>query len=149
MIAVVACALNPEISNHTVLVLQGKQGLGKSTWFRNLLPEALKSYAYPGELDPSNKDTMVYLSECLIINLDELASLNKGKESALKEVITKSEIKVRKVYRRNPESLIRRASFTGSVNDPQILTDTTGSRRFLIHEVEHIDYTACIDVDKV
>jgi len=92
---------------------------------------------------------MVYLSECLLINLDELASLNRGKESALKEVITKNEIRVRKVYRRNPESLIRRASFTGSVNDSQILTDTTGSRRFLIHEVESINYTTPIDMDKV
>lgn len=92
---------------------------------------------------------MVYLSECLIINLDELASLNKGKESAMKEVITKGAIKVRKAYRRDPESLVRRASFTGSVNDPQILTDTTGSRRFLIHEVERIDYRAKIDMDAV
>jgi hypothetical protein len=92
---------------------------------------------------------MVYLSECLIINLDELASLNKGKESALKEVITKGKIKVRKAYRRDPESLVRRASFTGSVNDPQILTDTTGSRRFLIHEVTHIDYQNEIDMDQV
>ncbi len=92
---------------------------------------------------------MIYLSECLIINLDELASLNKGKESALKEVITKNAIRVRKVYRRNPESLIRRASFTGSVNDPQIISDTTGSRRFLIHELLQIDYQTPIDMDRV
>lgn len=113
------------------------------------MPSKLEDYTYPGELNPSDKDTMVYLSECLIINLDELASLNNGKESALKEVITKGKIKVRKAYRRDPESLIRRASFTGSVNDSQILTDSTGSRRYLIHEVTVIDYKTDIDMDKV
>ncbi|MEO9476229.1 MAG: VapE domain-containing protein [Cyclobacteriaceae bacterium] len=109
----------------------------------------MSEYEYPGELNPSDKDTMVYLSECLMINLDELASLNKNKESALKEVITKGNIKVRKAYRRDPESLVRRASFTGSVNDSQILTDATGSRRYLIHQVTKIDYQTHIDIDKV
>lgn len=149
LIAVIACAIEEKIINHTVMVFEGKQGLGKSTWQRNLLPSSIEDYTYPGELNPSDKDTMVYLSECLIINLDELASLNRGKESALKEVITKGGIKVRKAYRRDPESLIRRASFTGSVNGPQILTDTTGSRRYLIHEVLDIDYDTKIDMDKV
>lgn len=149
LIALIACATNDASINHQVLVFQGKQGAGKSTWLRKLLPPSLEHYTYPGELNPSDKDTMVYLSECLVINLDELASLNRGKESALKEVITKGGIKVRKAYRRNPEDLVRRASFTGSTNSPQILMDTTGSRRYLIHEVTDIDYHTDIDIDKV
>ena len=43
----------------------------------------------------------------------------------------------------------RRASFAGSVNTSQFLNDTTGSRRFLCFEVEHIEYTHNIDINKV
>lgn len=43
----------------------------------------------------------------------------------------------------------RRASFAGSVNTSQFLNDTTGSRRFLCFEVEHIEYTHDIDINKV
>ena len=43
----------------------------------------------------------------------------------------------------------RRASFAGSINTAQFLNDTTGSRRFLCFEVEHIEYTHEIDINKV
>lgn len=147
-VATIACALEDKTANQTVLVLQGSQGIGKTTFLENLLPEPLKDYYYSGEINPSDKDTLINMSECLLINLDELSSLNKNRESALKEIITKTSIRVRRPYGRYSDNLPRRASFFGSVNDNQILSDTTGSRRFLINQVKSIDYQTPIDLDR-
>lgn len=100
-------------------------------------------------LNHSNKDTLIHLAECMLINLDELENLNRSEIGSLKEIITKTHIRMRKAYGHNNENLPRRASFAGSVNTAQFLNDTTGSRRFLCFEVEHIEYTHDIDINKV
>ena len=85
----------------------------------------------------------------MLINLDELENLNRSEIGSLKEIITKTHIRMRKAYGHNNENMPRRASFSGSVNTAQFLNDTTGSRRFLCFEVEHIEYTHKIDINKV
>ena len=134
IVATTACVLEPKTTNHTVIILSGKQGIYKSTWLQNLLPNELRKYMYSGSINPNNKDTLTYLTECMLINLDELESLNRTETGELKELITKGNIRIRKAYGRNNETYPRRASFMGSVNNHQFLTDTTGSRRFLTFE---------------
>ena len=149
MVAAVGCAIDDAVINHTVLILKGKQGVGKSSFLLNLPPKELRGYIYSGVLNPSDKDTMSNLAECFLINLDELETLSKFKEGALKEIITKSSIRIRRPYSRFSENLTRHASFTGSVNHTNILHDSTGSRRFLIHEATSIDYEHDIDINLV
>lgn len=148
MVAAVGCAINDNIENQVVLILKAIQGIGKSTWLLKLLPFQLDDYVYSGILNPTDKDTMSHLAECFLINLDELESLTKYKEAALKEIITKSSIRIRRPYSRFAENMTRHASFTGSVNHTNILHDSTGSRRFLIHEALDIDYQHDVDIDK-
>ncbi len=149
LVATVACAIEPKVTNHTVIVLAGKQGVGKTTWIQNLIPACLKSYYYSGIINPNNKDTLIHMSECLLINLDELECLNKSEIGDLKALITKESIRIRKPYGIDSENYIRRASFAGSVNKGEFLTDTTGNRRFLCFEVENIDHLSKFDMDKV
>lgn len=148
-VAMVACVLDEKQINQTVIVFSGKQGLGKTTWIEKLMPKQLKEYIFSGTINPSNKDTLIHLAECMLINLDELENLNKTEIGSLKEIITKTHIRMRKAYGHNNENMPRRASFAGSVNTAQFLNDTTGSRRFLCFEVENIEYTHNIDVNKV
>ncbi len=148
-VAMVACVLDEKQVNQTVIVFSGKQGLGKTTWIEKLMPKPLKEYIFSGTINPSNKDTLIHLAECMLINLDELENLNKTEIGSLKEIITKTHIRMRKAYGHNNENMPRRASFAGSVNTAQFLNDTTGSRRFLCFEVEHIEYTHEIDINKV
>ena len=114
-----------------------------------LCPFELRPYLFSGTINPNNKDTLVQLSECMLINMDELENMNRTEIGTLKEIITKSAIRIRRYYGHNNESLIRRASFMGSVNTSQFLNDTTGSRRFLCFEVNDIDYKHCIDINNV
>ena len=148
-VAMVACVLDEKQVNQTVIVFSGKQGLGKTTWIEKLMPKPLKEYIFSGTINPSNKDTLIHLAECMLINLDELENLNRTEIGSLKEIITKTHIRMRKAYGHNNENMPRRASFAGSVNTAQFLNDTTGSRRFLCFEVEHIEYTHVIDINKV
>ena len=148
-VAMVACVLDEKQVNQTVIVFSGKQGLGKTTWIEKLMPKQLKEYIFSGTINPSNKDTLIHLAECMLINLDELENLNKTEIGSLKEIITKTHIRMRKAYGHNNENMPRRASFAGSVNTAQFLNDTTGSRRFLCFEVENIEYTHNIDINKV
>ncbi|WP_291069883.1 MULTISPECIES: VapE domain-containing protein [unclassified Empedobacter] len=146
-VAMVACVTNEKVVNQTVIVFSGKQGIGKTTWMEKLVPKPLKDYLFSGTINPNNKDTLIHLAECMLINLDELENLNKTEIGSLKEIITKSHIRMRKAYGHNNETLPRRASFAGSVNTAQFLNDTTGSRRFLCFEVEYIEYHHNVNLD--
>ena len=147
LVAMVGCVLDDKVINHTVIVFSGKQGLGKTTWVEKLVPKQLKEYLFSGTINPNNKDTLVQLAECMLINLDELENLNRSEIGSLKEIITKTQIRMRKAYGHNNETMPRRASFAGSVNTAQFLNDSTGSRRFLCFELEGIKYQHDVDIN--
>lgn len=149
LVAMAGCVLSDKIINHTVIVFSGRQGLGKTTWMEKLVPKQLKEYLFSGTINPNNKDTLVHLAECMLINLDELENLNRSEIGSLKEIITKTQIRIRRAYGHNNETMPRRASFAGSVNTAQFLNDTTGSRRFLCFEVEAIQYQHHTSMEQV
>lgn len=149
LVSTVACAVKPSVVNHGVLVLAGAQNLGKTTWLSKLMPKTLLEYFHTGTIHPNNKDALIFLSECLLINLDELENLNKTELGSLKSLITLANINVRKPYAYNPETFIRRASFMGSVNNHEFLNDTTGNRRYLCFSCTTIDKGHSVDMDDV
>lgn len=148
LVAMVASWCKLETINHTALILSGEQGIGKTTWLRGLIPQELSRYIYSGNLNVRDKDSQLKLSECCIIIMDELENMGRNLE-ALKELITKTDIYVRRAYGYTHEKYVRRASFAGSINNMDFLHDTTGNRRFLCFEAENIDYKHNIDLSKV
>ena len=149
IVAMTASVLEDDIINHTVLILTGAQGLGKTTFFMNLIPLPLRRYIMSGIPSFSDKDSQVQMSECMLMNLDELGVLNTTKLNQLKELVTKKDIRLRKAYNITIENYVRRASFCGSANEKQFLTDTTGNRRFLCFDAKDINYQHNINLDMV
>jgi predicted P-loop ATPase len=149
LVATVACGIDEKVTNQTILILTGKQGIGKTTWLKSLMPEKLKEYFFSGNINPNNKDTTLLMSEKLIVNLDELASLNKKQIESFKEMITKDVITERRAYGHFTENYTRRASFVGSSNHNEILMDVTGNRRFLCFESVEIDFQHNVNIDLV
>lgn len=149
LVAMVGSAIQEDIVNHTVIVFSGEQGIGKTTWILNIIPVPLKQYVFSGTINPSNKDTLVQISECILVNLDELENLSKNEIGVLKELISKAAVRIRRAYGFHVENMPRRASFSGSVNDKEFLNDTTGNRRFLCFEVTNIQYNHGISMDQV
>lgn len=149
LVAAVGCAIDPKVNNQTCLTLVGPQGYYKSTWLNRLLPDRLSGYLHMGTIDPTNKDTMIHLSECFLINLDELETLNKHELGSLKSIMTMNENRIRRPYAHFADQMIRRASFVGSINKNSFLADETGSRRFLVFEIETVNTNHGIDMDRV
>lgn len=149
LVGAVGCAIDSNVANHNCFTLVGPQGYYKTTWLNRLLPPKLSSYLHVGTIDPENKDTFIHLSECFLINLDELETLNKHELGSLKSIMTMKENRIRRPYGHFADQLIRRASFVGSINKDSFLTDETGSRRFLVFEIASIDANHSVDIDKV
>lgn len=149
LVAYVASLLNDETVNHTALILVGEQGVGKSQWIEKLVPKQLIDYKYSGMICPGQKDTEIKLSECILIISDELNGLTRGSLEGIKEMITKTDINIRRPYNQFSERLIRRASFAGSVNRTDFLKDETGNRRFLCFYAEAIDNCKNVSIDDV
>ena len=141
LVAVVANAIDDrECRNHTCLVLTGEQGKFKTTFLDLLCPPALKGYSYTGKIYPQEKDTLTYIGQNLIVNIDDqLKALNKRDENELKNLITCPMVKYRMPYDKYVEEHPHLVSFVASVNGNDFLTDPTGSRRFLPFEVLAID----------
>ena len=141
LVAVVANAMDDrECRNHTCLVLTGEQGKFKTTFLDLLCPPALHGYSYTGKIYPQEKDTLTYIGQNFIVNIDDqLKALNKRDENELKNLITCPMVKYRMPYDKYVEEHPHLASFVASVNGNDFLTDPTGSRRFLPFEVLSID----------
>ena len=141
LVAVVANAIDDrECRNHTCLVLTGEQGKFKRTYLDLLCPPKLHGYSYTGKIYPQEKDTLTYIGQNLIVNIDDqLKALNKRDENELKNLITCPMVKYRMPYDKYVEEYPHLASFVASVNGNDFLTDPTGSRRFLPFEVLSID----------
>lgn len=122
-------------------VLVGPQACGKSTWCRNLLPPELREY-YTDSLDYSQKTRAEQaLNRFALINLDEFDSIPESKQPFLKHLVQKPEVKLRRPHKANYQSLPRHASFIATCNNFDLLTDPTGSRRYLcaaiLGEIDH------------
>ena len=141
LVAVVANAMDDrECRNHTYLVLTGEQGKFKTTFLDLLCPPAMHGYSYTGKIYPQEKDTLTYIGQNLIVNIDDqLKTLNKRDENELKNLITCPMVKYRMPYDKYVEEHPHLASFVASVNGNDFLTAPTGSRRFLPFEVLAID----------
>lgn len=151
LVRCIACALDDTYYNKHALVLVGKtQNTGKSTFIRFLCPPRLKKYISEN-ISFQEKDNLIGLTENFIINIDELAVLNKIEINALKSYFSKEVVKIRHPYDRKPISSPRRASFFGSTNKSEFLSDETGSVRWLCFEIEEIcfDYREEVNIDKV
>lgn len=122
-------------SNSTSPLLVGPQGFRKSTFCRIILPPELR-YAYTDSLDfKSKRDAEMCLSRFLLINLDEFDYISPGQQGFLKHLLQKPAASLRKPYGNSIQEMRRYTSFIGTSNHKDLLTDTSGSRRFICIEV--------------
>ncbi|NDV65730.1 BT4734/BF3469 family protein [Bacteroides sp. 224] len=138
--------LDREHANSTLPLLVGNQGCGKSTFCLNILPPELRDY-YTDSIDFSNRrDVQLALNRFALINMDEFDSIGPSYQGFLKHILQKAIVQTRRPHGSSTEQLRRYATFIATSNNFDLLTDPTGSRRFICIEVEGvIDYTQPID----
>lgn len=137
-------------ANSVLPLLVGEQGCGKSTWCRNLLPPVLREF-YTDSIDFGNRrDAELMLHRFALINIDEFDSIGSSRQSFLKHLLQKPEVNARRAYKASVRALKRYAGFVGTCNNMDLLSDPTGSRRFLCVEIKgEIDRRYLVDHDQL
>lgn len=129
LIGAVARALEPGCKNDNMLVLEGPQGIGKSTAVRYLFGDRFFTDNLP---DFHSKDSFQQLQGAWCIEVAELSALSKAEVKDVKQFLSRLVDKFRAPYERVPLSIPRRTVFVGTVNPEDVgyLRDPTGNRRF-------------------
>ena len=132
--------------NALVPLLIGRQGCGKSSFCRILLPREQREY-YNDRINFKNEhDLNLGLTSFALINLDEFDKITKRQQVVLKYLLTTSDVKYRPPYGTAYSSHRRYASFIGTTNELMPLTDPTGSRRFICVMVDgNVDFETPIE----
>lgn len=151
MLSAIAAAFEPEgVSAHGVLVLQGSQYLGKTKWFKTLVPAHLGVIQDGLMLRPDDRDSVKQCVSNWLVELGEIDStFRKSDIAQLKSFITKKNDVIRRAYARKESNYARRTVFFGSVNPKHYLHDATGNRRFWTIECTHIDHSHSLDMQQV
>jgi predicted P-loop ATPase len=119
-----------------LLIVSPQQGLHKSTCLRELLPRTLRDY-YTDDFSLSTKgNAQRKMVEFALINMDEFDKEPRKKMPELKSLMQTLKPSFIGAYKKNFNRLPRIASFVGTSNCRELLTDPTGSRRFLVVEPE-------------
>ena len=140
LVAMVASWADAKVVNNVMLVLIGEQGSYKTTWLANLLPPQLRDYFYTKTNSGLvSKDDLLTLAEYGLVCWEELDTMVPKELNKLKAAMTMPAINERAAYERYHENRPHLASFCGTGNNLQFLSDTTGTRRWLPFEVESIE----------
>lgn len=136
--------------NALVPLLIGRQGCGKSSFCRILLPRELQDY-YNDRINFKNEnDLNLGLSSFGLINLDEFDRVTQRQQIVLKYLVSTADLKYRPPYGKAYTSNRRYASFIGTTNEQTPLTDPSGSRRFLCVFIDgDIDFETPVQHDQL
>ena len=127
-----------QVSTEGMLILQGKQGLAKTSFFRVISGNPL--WFNEGVcIDVSNKDSLIKAVSAWISELGEIDSTFKKDQSALKAFITSPLDRIRLPYAAAISDMPRATSLCGTVNPDKFLKDDTGNRRYWVIHVDNID----------
>ncbi|ENK2739716.1 hypothetical protein AB3C09_004181 [Klebsiella variicola] len=149
--AVAAAYLEAGFWSKGVLVFQGEQSLGKTAWFKALLPPDNRNLVKVGAtIDPSNKDSVASAISHWLVELGELdATFRKADIAKLKAFISQDRDDLRRPYDRLESKYQRRTVFFASVNPKHFLADDTGNVRWWTIPVTAVNYEHGIDTQQL
>ncbi|MFR3557830.1 MAG: VapE domain-containing protein [Paraclostridium sordellii] len=126
LVAAVSRVFNPGIKFDYMLVLVGRQGIGKS-YIINLLGREW----YSDSLNTVyGKEAYEQLQNAWILEMAELSATKKADAEAIKHFISKTEDSYRQAYGKRVDTFKRQCVFFGTTNENEFLKDRTGNRRY-------------------
>lgn len=132
------------------LVLTGqRQGSGKTSFFRHILPTELRKYFVESKISGDNKDSEYNMATSLLMLDDEFGGKAHKDPKEYKGISDKNIITQRRPYEREARTFKRRTALCGTSNEERVLNDVTGNRRILPLKVDAVDYERTKSLDKV
>lgn len=137
LVAAVARTFHPGIKFDYMLILEGRQGIGKSTAVNILGGEWYADIV----LRTDHKDTVQLINGAWIIEVSEMAGLRKAEIESLKAFLSRPTDSIRPPYGKTPQEYPRRSIFIGTINPPPsgYLRDESGNRRYWPVWVKYVD----------
>lgn len=132
-VAAVARAMTPGCKFDTMTVVNGRQGIGKSTFFAKIGLNWFSNSVITFE----GKEAAELLQGVWIVEVGELEAYSKSDIKAVRQFLSKCDDQYRAAYARKTEKHLRRCVFFGTTNDHDYLKDTKGNRRFWPVDAEH------------
>lgn len=131
------------------LVLTGQQhGIGKTSFFRNILPDELSDYMVEEKINSKDKDSIYRLCKSLIVYDDEFGGDGFKDVKAFKSLSDTNRVNQRRPFAKQDSIFKRRAIICGSTNESDILKDVTGNRRILPINITKLDYDKMLKINK-
>jgi predicted P-loop ATPase/5S rRNA maturation endonuclease (ribonuclease M5) len=142
MISAVARIFKPGCQADHTLILEGKQGVGKSTTPKIL---AGADWCLEGLSDLQKKDAVERLQGKWIIEIAELDAFKGRRATLVKEFLTTNKDTFRKSYGHFSKDWPRQCVFIGTTNEGVYLQDSTGGRRFWPVRITQVQFNALKD----
>ena len=140
LVGMVAGWIDETVVNNVILVLIGPQGSYKTTWFNHVLPPELRPYFYTKtNANRMGRDDLLTLAQYGLVCCEELDTMRPSELNQLKAAVTMPSIDERAAYAHFHEHRKHIASFCGTGNNAQFLSDPTGNRRWLPFEIDSIE----------
>jgi putative DNA primase/helicase len=151
MLGAIDAAFNPHgVSIKGILVFQGAQDVGKTSWLLSLVPDELGVVKEGALLDPKDRDSIKQCTSDWLVELGELdATFRKSDIAQLKAYIPRNTDSIRLPYARKDSEFSRRTVYFGSVNPREFLGDPTGNSRFWTVACVKINYKHKFDMQQV
>lgn len=139
-VGLAARIVRPGVKMDNMIVLEGKQGLGKSRAIQAIGGEWYASV----HVDVQSKDFIMAMCGKLVIEISELQSFQRADFTAIKKILSDTEDRIRPPFERVAQDFKRQCVFIGSTNEDAYLHDPTGARRFW-----PVDCGATIDIEGI
>lgn len=142
-LAAVARVMRPGCKADLMLVLEGPQGIRKST-----LPQVLVGPEWYVDLgaSPTDKDFYILIQGKWLVEISEMAAFAKSETSHIKRAVTVAVDNFRPPYARHSAAFPRQCLFYGTANDGDWQRDATGARRFMPIWINTVDTEAIAEV---
>lgn len=125
--AMIARVYHPGAKFDQVLILEGDQGVGKSTAIRHLAGD---DWFTDTTINIQDKDAVLNLGAVWVVEMGELSGMRKADVDLLKEFVARTADRIRVPYGKRVERFPRQCVFIGTTNGEEYLRDMTGNRRF-------------------
>lgn len=136
LISAVARAIQPGCQVDHCLILEGKQGIKKSTLLRDLAGEQYHAEHTATKLE--DKDAAILCSGKWIVEFSELGAVKNNRVETVKSFISRRDDHYRPPYERHAISVQRSCVFAGTTNEEHYLEDQTGNRRYWPVKCYHV-----------
>ncbi|MBK8260172.1 MAG: hypothetical protein IPK80_02405 [Nannocystis sp.] len=127
LVSLVRRIFEPGCQSDQLLVLEGDQGIYKSSAFRALVGDEWFSDA---SFNVEDKDAVMVIFSKWLIEFGELSTLDRTTAEHTKAFITRRSDRIRAPFDRKAKDYPRQCLFVGSTNKDEYLKDDTGNRRY-------------------